>query len=619
MIETTTERETLVSDLKELGHFSGTPEMFWPKYLEEVMKLAEAEAALLTVQSADQSSWRNLSLWPVERRKAIKNSGFAEQITDIAQNALAGKVIWERAKVAISSSDAINQAMAVEIDTAAGTAKCVLLLFFNKELAVESRLTIETTVGFAAAIPAAYQSAREVSQIKNDTAQYAEALDLTVLLNDQKKFMAAAMTFCNELSSRYNCSRVSLGWLEDNYVRVQAISHIEKFQKKMDAVQSLEAAMEESLDQDEEIIWPKPEDSISVTREHEAFSNEQGGAHILSLPIRIDGEPVGILMCERQDTDFSEDDILGLRVHCDLAARRLADLKKYDRWFGARFITWTREQLADLLGPRHTLIKALGIVICLALMFLIFGRLQYRVEAPFILKTDDLAYLPAPFDGYIDQVNVEVGDLVEKNGVLLSLDVNELLLEESTAIANQNRYAREAEKARAQNALADMNISLALKAQAQAQLKQVRYKLDHADLKAPFSGVCVEGDLKKLLGAPVRKGDVLFKVSRLDKMYVELEVDERDIHEVKAGDTGEIAFVSRPQLKFPIRVERIEPAAVAKDKANVFLLRCTLTGKIKDWWRPGMSGVAKVNVGKRNVFWILTHRTIDFFRILLWW
>jgi biotin carboxyl carrier protein len=427
------------------------------------------------------------------------------------------------------------------------------------------------------------------------------------------------MTFCNELASRYRCDRVSLGWLKGAYVRLQAISHMERFEKKMDAVQTLEAAMEEAFDQDEEILWPATEGSLFVTRDHETFSREQGSKHILSLPIRLEDEPVGVVTCERSKEPFSEEEIRGLRVLCDQAARRLGDLKRHDRWFGARMAQSVKESLGKLLGVEHTFAKLIGLVVCAALAFLIFGKLNYRVEAPFILKTDDLAYLPAPFDGYIDEVHVKVGDLVKEKDPLLTLDTRELLLEESTAIANQNRYSREAEKARAQNALADMRIAMALEAQAVARLKLVRYHLNHAQLRAPFVGIVVEGDLEELLGAPVKKGDILFKVARIEKMYAEVKVDERDIHEVTGSATGQIAFVSRPDLKFPIHVARVDPVAIPEEEGNVFLVRAHLTEEFANWWRPGMSGVAKINVGKRNVLWILTHRTIDFLRIFFWW
>ena len=328
---------------------------------------------------------------------------------------------------------------------------------------------------------------------------------------------------------------------------------------------------------------------------------------------------MGVLTCEGSSEPFSEDVIRGLRLLCDQAARRLGDLKEHDRWFGARMVAAAREGLGKLWGVEHTLAKLIGVLVCVTLAVLLFGKMTYRVEAPFILKTDDLAYLPAPFDGYIDEVEVKVGDIVQEGSVLLKLDARELLLEESTAIANQNRYVREAEKARTEKALAEMKIAQSLEQQARARLDLVRYHLAHAEVKAPFAGIVVEGDLEELLGAPVKKGDVLFKVARLEKMYAELKIDERDVHEVAGEATGEISFVSRPNLEFPIVVERVDPVALTEEEGNVFLVRGVFSGEVAGWWRPGMSGVAKINVGKRNILWILTHRTIDFLRILLWW
>ena len=33
----------------------------------------------------------------------------------------------------------------------------------------------------------------------------------------------------------------------------------------------------------------------------------------------------------------------------------------------------------------------------------------------------------------------------------------------------------------------------------------------------------------------------------------------------------------------------------------------------------GMSGVAKLEVEKRNLLWVVTHRTMDFLRMYFWW
>jgi hypothetical protein len=91
------------------------------------------------------------------------------------------------------------------------------------------------------------------------------------------------------------------------------------------------------------------------------------------------------------------------------------------------------------------------------------------------------------------------------------------------------------------------------------------------------------------------------------------------VHEILNKSTGEIAFVSQPKLKYPIQIVRIEPAAVPKNEANVFLVRCAVEGGPQPWWRPGMSGVCKLNVEKRTLIWIISHRTVDFLRMKLWW
>jgi len=610
-----TQIDGVIESIERIRRFNGSPGEFWPAFMEESSRLVGAKLGFLLLKEAD-GSWRRLFVWSPGNREGLKFSELDSRIDEIADTAVRHGYAQEE------NGDTVDS-------EAVGVMVGVLLKLEEKQLSVAAfllDLDAELTADDAAMrltlladTPAVYQLGRLVNQAKSDVVQFAEALDLMVLLNAEKRYMAAAMTFCNELSSRYRCDRVSLGWLKGAYVRVQAISHMERFEKKMDVVQTLETAMEEAFDQDEEILWPRPEENLAVVRDHETFSREQGSKYIASLPIRLDDKPVGVATCERSSEPFSEGEIRGLRVLCDQSARRLGDLKRTDRWFGARMATAVREALAKLFGLEHTFIKLMGLVVCAALAVLIFGRLNYRVEASFLLKTDDLAYLPSPFDGYIQEVHVKVGDHVGKMAPLLSLDTRELLLEESTAIANQNRYSREAEKARAQNALADMKVALALEEQAKARLKLVRYHIAHAQLKAPFAGIVVEGDLEELLGAPVKKGDVLFKVARIEKMYAELKVDERDIHELTDRATGEIAFVSRPDLKFPIQVERIDPVAVAEENQNVFLVRAFFPEKVSNWWRPGMSGVAKINVGKRNILWIFTHRTIDFLRIFFWW
>ena len=69
------------------------------------------------------------------------------------------------------------------------------------------------------------------------------------------------------------------------------------------------------------------------------------------------------------------------------------------------------------------------------------------MEADFTLQSDEVAYLTAPYDGYIEEAPARPGQELSKT-VLLKLDTSELQLEESAAVADVNRYRREADKAR---------------------------------------------------------------------------------------------------------------------------------------------------------------------------
>ena len=80
----------------------------------------------------------------------------------------------------------------------------------------------------------------------------------------------------------------------------------------------------------------------------------------------------------------------------------------------------------------------------------------------------------------------------------------------------------------------------------------------------------IETDLRERLGAPVRQGDNLFRVAKLKGLYVVADVPERDIHELRGTESGEIAFYSQPRLKFPIQGRILEPAATTKENANPF-------------------------------------------------
>ena len=113
----------------------------------------------------------------------------------------------------------------------------------------------------------------------------------------------------------------------------------------------------------------------------------------------------------------------------------LSDLKRWDRWVGARLALGAKEVFARLVGFEHTWLKVLAIIGAVLLAFVLFGRVPYRVKAPVTLRTDDVAVLSAPLDGHIEKVDVRIGDTVQEGQELLALDQTDLLLSEAQIVA----------------------------------------------------------------------------------------------------------------------------------------------------------------------------------------
>jgi len=607
--------ETAQQELIDLRRWSGTAKEFWPRYLTAMAGLTNANKVVILLQDATQAGkWKRLGDWS-------SNRGPAQPLVDFSAKveALAAQCLTEgdqSSPVSDRREGAYALAFRLRLQKVDDVYVAVLLVTAINETTAHECLVRLTLV---ADVPASFQATLTSQQARSDVEKFAATLDIMVLVNAEKRFLAAAMALCNGVATRFSCERASLGWLENGYIRLRTISRTEKFDKQMAAVRALETAMEEALDQDEEILWPPADEAIHVSRDHDKFAKMQSPGNVCSLPLRIDGKAIAVLTCERQSGSFTGTELQQLRLTCDQAARRLTELKQHDRWFGARLTSATREQLAKLVGPQHTWVKVSTLLGTAALVILFLVPFRYRVEGNFMLRSDEVSFLSAPFDGYIDLVAVRAGDIVKKGDKLVGLKTSELELEESSAAADLTRYQREADKARAAKNLGEMRIAQALAEQAKARLDIVRYRIEQASIKAGFDGVVVEGDLRERIGAPVKQGEALFKVARTDNLYVEAEVKERDVHEILNRKGGEIAFVSQPKLKYPIHITTIEPAAVPKNDGNVFLVRCQVDGGIQKWWRPGMSGLCKLEVEKRTLFWMLTHRTVDFLRMWLWW
>lgn len=445
------------------------------------------------------------------------------------------------------------------------------------------------------------------------------AMEILSAANCHNRFTSVAMAVCNELAAQWKCERVSLGFLKGRYVRAKAISHTEHFSRKMRLVQDIEAAMEECLDQDCEVVFPASEEEICVSRAAAEFSSQHSQEALLSLPLRHEGKPKAVITLERPaDKPFAAEEVEAIRLACDLCTPRLINLHRYDRWFGARMAAGVERGLAAVLGAEHTWAKLGAVGIFAFAVFLVFARGWYRVKAPFMFEAVSQYKITAPFDGYIKDVAVEVGDdVIEGQTPLAELDTAELRLQLASTKAEQAGYLKQVDAAMRDGRIAEAQIAQANADKAQALIDLYSYRIAQAQILSPLTGTLVTGDLKRQIGAPVETGKVLFEIAPLDSLRAEIQVPEDEVAEIKIAQQGTLATASFPGQHLRFLVERVNPAAEVVNNRNVFKVRVRLL-ETRPWMRPGMEGVAKITIEKRRYAWIWSRKVINWIRMKLW-
>ena len=446
-----------------------------------------------------------------------------------------------------------------------------------------------------------------------------DVLEILSKIIFEEKFLLASMFLVNEVASRFNCSQVSFGWEKGSYINPIAISHIEKFDKHMESIRALESLYEESADQDQELIYPLQALDDSIVFAHHHYVDKMKATEVFSLPFRAAGRVVGVMSCEKINGSFSQEELSLLRLLSNYITPWLKELHEKDRWIGSRILFKARKSLANFFTLKHTFLKFSAVVLSGFFIYALLATWTYRIEVVVSLETDNVAFISAPFNGLVYEVNVHAGDKVKKGDNLLTFDKDELYLKESEALADINKYKSESEKARAKNSLADMRVALSKKREAELNLERVQYYLKKSDMLIPLNGVIIAGDKEELLGAPVSKGDLLFKVAQSTDLYLQLKIPESKVDEINASLGGEFALLSSPNEKYHFKIENIIPMAeVDQSEGNVFIAHAKVMDVPEEWWRAGMSGVAKIDIGERNVAWILTHDFIESIRMYFW-
>ncbi len=426
-----------------------------------------------------------------------------------------------------------------------------------------------------------------------------------------------AFSLVNSIAELCGCSRVTLARAQSGKLKLMAISGQSKIDQKRALAGHLHKAFKET--------WVKgtlcfqPENMDKDAPAHSALYKANDQHPLLSMRVGGEGKNAFLLMLERPaDAPFlaaQKEAInhvlqpVGALLSVVHANEKSVQERLYERastvknrWIN--FGQWSKRRVCFTVA-------------CCALLLSALVPVSHKVNAIAHIEAADRQVLVAQQDGFVLSAHARAGEFVESGFVLATLDTSTLNL-------NAEKWQSEMEKNRQQysEALAAHNRTelSRLRADAQriaAEVALIEQKMQKSQLLAPFSGVLMQGDWAQKLGAPVKSGDVLFEIASAEKYRLVLEVDEHDIAFIDSGQPAQLRMASLPNQLWDATLDGLMPVAVSEKGQSRFRLPATISGDATRL-RPGMQGIAKVNVGHRSILWVYTHRLFDRIRYVAW-
>ncbi len=551
--------------------------------------------------------------WPAELRDTLQLKRAAERANADRREV----VLWTRSEMAAKTSEMLGIIIARPLVGAeAPYGSVAVAMAPNAAMDVASVIRrLDWGLGWIEVVAARAQAA----EARDGAKRVATALDVALTVGEHKRSQYALMALANDLCSRLESDRVSLGACRRGGVRLRALSHHGAAVKSSDLRDTIENAMDEAIDQSAAAVHPALAGTtrrLSVAQR--ALAKSGGASCVLSVPIAYRRRAIGAMTLERvRDEPFDTPTVRLVEMAATLIAPILGLQIANDRWISGRSRDLTGQSLRAVFGSGHVAAKLIVLAAIGLAAWLAVAEGAYRVTAKASMEGSVQRAAPAPFDGYISSAPKRAGDIVRKGELLASLDDKDLLLEKVKLQGDLGKEQQTYHEAFAKSDRPAVASSRAQIDQARAQLAVVEAKLARTRIVAPFDGIVVSGDFSQLLGSPIEKGKTLFEIAPLSDYRVILRIDERDLRSLAVGQSGHLLLAGLPGVPIPMTVSKITPVAAVEDGRNVFRVEAALSRTALPL-RPGMEGVAKVDISRRSLAWIWTHSLYDWLRLTAW-
>jgi biotin carboxyl carrier protein len=489
-----------------------------------------------------------------------------------------------------------------------------------------------------------------VTQAQQDAQRIGSVMQAMAIALQQRKLKEILFEIANDTARRLGCARVAIGWVEQESVKLAAMSDAAWLEKNSMLNKTYVAAMEETLDSRELLIYPALEHTVAISlvapkeaeaeeqldknlptqpqlvvtpaiaiSQHANLLRAQQATRVATVPLIQGLDCIALMTLEwHGEQDVNPEKIAWLRAYASLLPSVLQDKKNAEKGLLTRGLDSIKNLAAKLFGPGHLLWKTATALAVLLVAIMAVVPVSYRVTAKAVLEGQTQRVVAAPFEGFVSSAAVRAGDVVKAGQILAQLDDRDLKVELAKWTSEREQYDRRLREAMAAHEMSNVQVYDAQFKQAEAQVRLVSEKLIRAQITAPYAGIVVSGDLSQMIGSPVETGKKLFEIAPLEQYRVILQVDEKEVRHIELDQPGQLLVSGVNDEPMDFKVAKLTPVATAQDGKNSFRIEAALSGPPHPRLRPGMEGVGKVAVGSRRLWWVITHSFTDWLRLSLW-
>ncbi len=222
-------------------------------------------------------------------------------------------------------------------------------------------------------------------------------------------------------------------------------------------------------------------------------------------------------------------------------------------------------------------------------------------------------------------------DAADSNALTLASDLNEAEQHLKAALVDHRRRHEALESefqlsrssvtaahAEATSLRDQLQATHRLTASLEERLAILESKRSRFTLTAPISGTVLNEELARMSGRYLSKGDEICRIVGLRDLLVRVQVPEREIGDVKAGEPVRIKARAFPGRVFRGEVSHIgDEGDLVQDRQTTYRVELRIRNN-DGLLRPGMTVFGRIDFDRRPVVWILAHKLEQALRPELW-